>query len=116
MPLSDQEDADGSELKETWHAKAGKEHVVFSTWIKTEEGRAVAAKCGVLDTLESVLQQEGVGADESSSPPSPAASTVADATATSSTMEPRGTPSSRANHKTSRKTSILSSKIMTSKF
>ena len=80
MPLSDQEDADGSELKETWHAKAGKEHVVFSTWIKTEEGRAVAAKCGVLDTLESVLQQEGVGADESSSPPSPAASTVADAT------------------------------------
>ena len=82
MPLSDQEDADDdSALKKKWRAKAGEAPVVFATWIKTEEGRAVAAKCGVLETLESVIQQEGGVADgeNSSSPPSPAASATADA-------------------------------------
>ena len=83
MPLSDCEDADDGALREKWRAKAGKVPVVFNEWIKTPEGRAVAAQCNVLDTLESVLQQEGAsnGDENSSTPPSPTASTATSAEA-----------------------------------
>ena len=80
MALSDCEDAEGGRLRKSWRTKAGKEPVVFTKWIKTPEGRAVAEQCGKLDTLESILQQEGAGDEQSSSPSSPAASTAADAT------------------------------------